>query len=341
MATKSLLASHTYEALLTYEQQQRYASAIRQGFFATYRGNEWRHTFYGAWIWKHPNRVKIISRFRDMIGHPPDWADITDDNLRDFFGILSDSYSPNSVRTICAEMKALIRANSKSHKVPALDFSSILKRKSEVSQAVYLTDEEIMKVHAYTPRTLVARHVKRMFMLECLTGARMSDCECLSTDNINNGGRTLTYVAQKTKTEVTVPVHTLVPQYLVRLSPSEPKTVTVATYSYCIRDICEHCGINASVQLYAAGQRQSGPKYQFVSSHTGRRSFATNLARKGVALEQISLLMGHMRGNTPNILMTQRYIIGKMRIDASVFKLFDVNPNVIPLEETTQPSTSR
>ena len=30
-----------------------------------------------------------------------------------------------------------------------------------------------------------------------------------------------------------------------------------------------------------------------------------------------------MTGNVPNITMTQRYIVGKMKIDASVFKIFE------------------
>lgn len=54
--------------------------------------------------------------------------------------------------------------------------------------------------------------------------------------------------------------------------------------------------INTSVQLYAAGQRQSGPKFKFVSSHTGRRSFATNLARTAESLEQAKDMIARFVG---------------------------------------------
>lgn len=317
-----MLQSRRYETLLTAEQQQKYSAAIRQGWFASYDGLRWRHTFYGAFLWKHPNRLKVMSRFRDLIGHPPDWPDLTDDNLRDLHDLLAASYAPNSVRTICAEIKAVIRENEQSKTVPSLSYGSIMRERQSTVQAVFLTDDEIMRIHGFTPHTLAARHVKRMFMLECLTGARLSDCERLSEANLNPDWRTLTYVAQKTDTEVTVPVHTLVPQYLKRTSPSEPSSVAVNTYSRVIRDICMRCGIDARTKIFSAGQYKTGPKWQFVTSHTGRRSFATNLSRKGVSLEQIALLMGHMSGNVPNITMTQRYIVGKMRIDAAVFKLF-------------------
>ena len=65
-------------------------------------------------------------------------------------------------------------------------------------------------------------------------------------------------------------------------------------------------------------------KYRFVSSHTGRRSFATNLSKKGVPLEQIAVMMGHTSNGMPNIQMTQRYIVGKTEIDSNTLRLFGV-----------------
>jgi len=35
------------------------------------------------------------------------------------------------------------------------------------------------------------------------------------------------------------------------------------------------------------------PKYELVTSHTARRSFATNLYRRGLPASQIMLLTGH------------------------------------------------
>ena len=318
-----MLQSRNYETLLTYTQQKKYSAAITQGYFNNYDGLAWRHTFYGAWLWKHPNRVKVLSRFRELLGHTPDWPDITDDNLRDFREALCAHYAPNSIRTICAEINAVIRENAPTKAIPSQTYSAIMRQKRDTVQAVFLTDDEIHRIHLYTPHTLAARHVKRMFMLECLTGARRSDCERLSAANLNPTGRTLTYVAQKTGTEVTVPVHKWLRTYLKRTSPSEPESVATSTYSRLIREICQRSGISTRVKVFSAGSYKSGPKYMFVTSHSGRRSFATNLSRKGVSLEQIALLMGHMTGNVPNITMTQRYIVGKMKIDASVFKIFE------------------
>lgn len=310
--------------LLTPEQQKTYANAIRKGYFAAYDGYRWRHTFYGAFIWKHPGRIKPLDIFSEIVGRPPMWEDITDDNLRDFREALDAAYSPNSVKTICAEVNAIIRDNAESKDIPSMSYARIMRAKKQVSQSVFLTDGEILRLHRYLPRTAKRRHIKRIFMLECLCGARLSDCERLSPDNLSPDGRTLTYVSQKTSHEVTVPVHPWLRQYLVPSSPTEPNTVAVSSVNEGIRFFCRACGIDTPVKIYQAGRERTGPKWQFVSSHTGRRSFATNLSLKNVPLEQIAIMMGHFTGNAPDITMTQHYIVTPLQLSSAAFRAFRI-----------------
>ncbi len=324
--TERETSTRDWEELLSEPQQEKYANAIRQGYFDTYHGNEWRHTFYGAWIWKHPNRIKPVSRFRDLVGHLPQWEDVTADNLRDFRMELEDNYAPNSVKTICAELSALLREYGKDKEIPIdfLGLSRIMKTKKVPTVSTYLTMQEIEKINMYHPKTVYRRMVKRIFMIECLTGARFCDCLRLSPDNITekDGVPYLRYIAQKTNTEVVVPVHKLLPQYLVKGSPLEPESPDLAMFNKTLRQMCQWCGIVSWVKIYHAGKEHAGRKYHFVSTHTGRRSFATNLAAKGVTLEQIALMMGHMNGNVPNIEMTKRYVCEKLEIDKNVLKFF-------------------
>ena len=319
------LKTREWERLLSPEQQQKYRAAIHKGYFNNYHGPQWRHTFYGGWIWKHPNRVKIISRFAAMIGHMPDWEDITADNLRDLRMELDEEYAPNSVKTICAELAAYIRSHGdKNIPIEFTGMARIMKSKRVPSVSTYLTTLEVERINMYHPKTVYNRFVKRIFMIECLTGARFCDCLRLSPDNIieRDGVQYLRYVAQKTNTEVMVPVHRLLPQYLVKTSPLEPRDPSLANFNKRIREMCHWCGIVSWVKVYHGGKEYEGRKYHFVSTHTGRRSFATNLARKGVTLEQIALMMGHMNGNVPNIEMTKRYVCEKLEIDKKVLRFF-------------------
>lgn len=322
MATSLIVRD--YERLLSYEQQVKYAAAINRGWFDNYHGLEWRHTFYGAFIWKYPKRLALVERFKKLLGHAPDWDDITDDNLRDLHDALTDAYAPNSVKTISAEICSVIRENKPSKNIPSEFFGKVMHSKKVPVHSVYLTRKEIEQIIDYQPHTTIQRYVKRIFLLECMTGARKSDCERMTPENIfeRDGHKFLRYVSKKSNCEVTVPLDKRASEYLVPVSIVEPQPTTFS-FNSALQTICKRCGIKERVKVFTAGKDASGQKWQFVSSHTGRRSFATNLAIKGVSLEQIALMMGHMSGNMPNITMTQHYIVGKMNLDARVIHLFE------------------
>lgn len=324
MTEEIRLKTRDWERLLNYTQQQKYKTAIKQGWFSDYHGIEWRHdTFYGAYIWKYPKLLKVVKMFTDMLGHKPQWVDLTDDNLRDLFERITDNYAPNSAKTVCATIKAVIRENDHTREIPTQQFSKVLKAKQVPVQAVYLTDEEIDRLIKYNPRGANKRYVQRMFIMECLCGARMSDCERMTTENIDDTGRFLVYVAQKTKTVVKVPLHKKLRPFLVCGTGDEPVGgVNICTFTRNLQEMCRDCGIDSHVKVFTKGREQSGKKYQFVTSHTGRRSFATNLSKKGVSLEQIAVMMGHTTAGKPNIQMTQRYIVGKTEITSETMRLF-------------------
>ena len=170
------LKTRDWERLLNYTQQQKYKLAIKQGWFADYHGNAWRHnTFYGAYIWKYPKFIKVVRMFEELLGHKPLWEDLTDDNLRDLFEKINENYAPNSAKTVCATIKAVIRENDATKEINSPKFGKILRTKAVPVQSVYLSDEEIDRIINYNPRGKTRRYVKRMFLMECLCGARYSN----------------------------------------------------------------------------------------------------------------------------------------------------------------------
>lgn len=320
------LRTRDWERLLSYTQQQKYRNAIKQGYFSTYHGASWRHdTFYGAYIWKYPRYINVVRLFEKVVGHRPLWKDVTDDNLRDLYDELQGSYAPNSVRTICATVKAVIRENDPTRDIPSPTFGKILKARQVPVQAVYLTDNEIDRIIHYHPQGACRRYVHRMFVMECLCGARLSDCKRMSTENIDETGRFLVYVTKKTKTEVRVPIHKKLRPFLVCGTGDAPAGgVSPTQFGRIVREICMECDIDSLVKVFQKGREMSGRKWEFVTSHTGRRSFATNLSKKGISIEQIAVMMGHTTAGKPNIMMTQRYIVGKTEINSDTLRVFGV-----------------
>ena len=44
-------STRDWEELLSEPQQEKYANAIRQGYFDTYHGNEWRHSLTSTFLY--------------------------------------------------------------------------------------------------------------------------------------------------------------------------------------------------------------------------------------------------------------------------------------------------
>jgi integrase len=307
---------------LSFEQQQKYSRAIRQGYFRNYDENprEWRHSFVGMFLQKHPKRVLTLDILRDLLGHIPEWKDFDDMLVRDFVTSYSEGWdgrkppSPNSVRTICAELRATLN-ECVNGEVTATHMKKDLAKKSEPSQAVFLTETEILEIESYVTESDIERYAKKIFLIEAYTGARACDSVRLTPENCDMDTNTLSYVSQKTKTLVTVPIHHNLMKYL-----SDPikRDMCLSVYEDAIRRICRKCGIDTKMRLFRRGKEKSGEKWRFVTSHTARRSFATNLFLRRVDPPTIAQFMGHA---SPDMTI-RRYIIGKRDVTDEALAFF-------------------
>lgn len=69
MTEEIRIKTRDWERLLSPVQQEKYKLAIKQGWFANYHDNAWRHnTFYGAYIWKYPKFIKVVRMFEELLG---------------------------------------------------------------------------------------------------------------------------------------------------------------------------------------------------------------------------------------------------------------------------------
>ena len=78
----------------------------------------------------------------------------------------------------------------------------------------------------------------------------------------------------------------------------------MTTFNKTIRSICKKCGINETTQIFHKGEDIIGEKWQFVTSHTARKSFATNVYLRCRDIFLVSKYMGHS-----SVDMTATYIM--------------------------------
>ena len=306
---------------LSWEQKKKYRSAINYGYFDDYERNprQWKHTFVGTYIWKHPDGTRIIGLLSDIIGHLPTWEDMTETVIRDFVRELSESgNAQSSVRVWCAQVKAVLNSNYKEVPCDRHDFSSILSVKGAVSQAIYLNRDEMKLIIRYKPITELENFVHRNFVVAMLTGARRVDAERLSMNNCDMTTGMLSYVPKKTPgIVVNVPIDERNNLRYFLLNKRK-RDIFEATFNDTIRSICRKCGINNMITITRRKKTETKEKWEFVSSHTARRSFATNLFLAGISLEDIAMMMGH----GTNIETTKRYICAERKVTNTIAAYF-------------------
>lgn len=301
----------------TLEQNRKLQRAIFQGYLEGYEENprEWRHSFVGTFLTKYPRRVKTLDILTQLVGHIPTWLDFNDALVSDFMAEYGQSHANNSCKVVFAELRSVLNS-CVTEELRPLKFPRALFRKEEPSQAVYLDELEIERIRTeFVPQNDYDRYIKKIFMIEAFTGARAGDSRRLTVDNCDFRTDTLSYVSQKTKQLITIPVHEHLMEYL-----KDPVSINMylATFEDGCRRMCRVCEINERTKLFRRGKNVAGPKYKFVTSHTARRSFATNLYLRGVDPAIIAQFMGHATQETT----IRRYIIGRRRVKDTDLRFF-------------------
>lgn len=228
------------------------------------------------------------------------WDDFSRESLYDFRDEVTGSVSANTARTTFLNAKALInRYRGVISNLPD-DWSSILSVKAQKVMRTYLTPEELKKIEGVACRSMKERVVYAESLLEAYTGARVSDIMGFTYENIQDGY--LTYVSKKTKVQASIPVSKKILTWIEFVQANKNHEPSLRGRCDIIRSLCRRAGIDSPVTVFTAGETKKGPKWQFVTSHTFRVSFVTNLQQSGMDLVSISRLSGHK-----NVAMTERY----------------------------------
>lgn len=278
-------------------------------------------TLLDALLQRYPKNGKIAEKWTMATGTPFEWESLTKPNMTYFAGWLCGNVAQTSARQYCAKLKAAIEPYTDDVDLPK-DWRKCLTVKDDESQQAYLTEEEIKRVIAYQPDTMTEAIVHQQFIIGCLTGARHSDYSRFNESNITPTGN-LVYVSQKTHIKAELPLSPVAREILFGESNRFPKAylreVCDTTFNETIRRICRLCDIDQTIQLYRNGHFWTGKKYEALSSHTARRSFATCLYLRCRDLLLISKLCGHS-----STTMTERYVCcGLESMTESAMKYFN------------------
>lgn len=167
------------------------------------------------------------------------------------------------------------------------DYMNFVKPSENVDN-VYLSLEEYDMLYNIELEG-VLKIARDLFLLGCYTAMRVSDYARLTPNDIRGGF--IYFEQKKTKGKIVIPAHRRVVEIIERYNGS-PK-LSEAKLNLHIKTVCKMAGITQVIGIVENGVTVYKEKYQLVSSHTARRSAATNMALNGTPLRDIMQITGH------------------------------------------------
>ena len=206
--------------------------------------------------------------------------------------------APNTIGKLITNLKVFLReAFDEGITTNNIFANRRFRSNSSLADTIYLTTIEIKEISNLDLKTnLKLDRVRDMFIIGCYTGLRFSDIVNIKPEHINDGMIEITQV--KTKEKVTIPIRPEVERLLSKYNNSLHKISNQKfnDYLYDVVKKCKGLEIEVTKKTIQGGKQIviKKPKYEFISSHTARRSFATNeYMAKGLNVRDIMAITGH------------------------------------------------
>ena len=146
--------------------------------------------------------------------------------------------------------------------------------------------------------------VRDLFLVGCWTGLRFSDFNNICKKDIQ--GDFLNIKTQKTNKAVIIPIHPTIEEVIKRYNGvtenSLPPAISNVKMNLYLKELGEIAGFNEirQVKETKGGNTivHNRPLYGLITTHTARRSFATNMYLMGVPSITIMAITGHLTETT-------------------------------------------
>lgn len=170
---------------------------------------------------------------------------------------------------------------------------------------VYLTEAELLDLYRFDlSHNKKLEQVKDLFVFGAWVGLRFSDFSNIKPDNVVqiDGDRFIKMITKKTRELVIIPCNPVVLDIFHKYGHNAnklPRTISNQKFNDYIKEVCRLAGTaedNPVKEMIEKGRLSTKPGlelWQSVSSHTARRSFATNYYLQGFPTIDLMKITGH------------------------------------------------
>lgn len=225
---------------------------------------------------------------------------MTAEFLDDFIIYLEDQgLRHNTIVGYVLKIQSLVRRASQYNYAVDNTYDEIDLR-TEPTNAVFLSMNEITRIYYYKfekqDKRRAKERIRDMFVLGCLTALRYSDYSRLTSQNLIDNY--IVIRTKKTNVDVKVPAHDYVREIFSKYAGQVPCGLCIQYFNKYLKVIMKEIGLNDLVtySFTKGGEMKTvtREKWELISSHTARRSAATNMYLTGrMKTFEIMKLTGH------------------------------------------------
>ena len=244
--------------------------------------------------------IKHIDKFSEEFDCNIFTNSVTAEFLDDFIVYLEDQgLRHNTIVGYILKIQSLVRKASQYNYAIDNTYNEI-ELKCEPTNAVFLSMNEITRIYYYKfvkqDRRKAKERIRDMFVIGCLTALRYSDYSRLTSKNLIDN-----YImirTKKTNIDVKVPAHDYVKEIFDKYHGDVPCGLCIQYFNKYLKVIMREIGINNLITYsFTKGGKLitvTREKWEIISSHTARRSAATNMYLTGrMKTYEIMKLTGH------------------------------------------------
>jgi len=244
---------------------------------------------------------KYLKEFSQTKNRTVDFNNITLEFYKQFVNFLTyeKELSVNTVGKHIKTLKTFMNEATEIGLNDNLEFKNKkFKKTEEESDSIYLSVEELKKIEYLDLEEKPKLDLTRdLFLTGCYTGLRFSDFTQIKPENIIESKSILQVRTFKTSDRVSIPLHPTVKSILKKYDNKLPKSYSNNIINKLVKEVCRLANLRDQIEtsITRAGtvEKQTTVKYNLVSTHTARRSFATNCYLADIPSISIMKITGH------------------------------------------------
>ncbi len=196
---------------------------------------------------------------------------------------LADSYAKNTISKAIRFIKTIC-FHARNNGVETHYQLNSIQAKYEKADKIYLTVDDLKKIRNATITQPHLENARDWLIISCETGQRVSDFMLFTKEKIRieDGVPLIEFTQRKTQKKMSIPISRKARDILNKRNGEFPKKISDQRYNEFIKEVCKIAGLSEKIDASKIDaeklRKVKGhyPKYELVSSHIGRRTFATN-----------------------------------------------------------------